>query len=506
MFKKIMIANRGEIALRVIRACKEMGIKTVVPFSDVDRYSVPVTCAEESFPLNGNESKDTYLNIPKLIEIAKKSGAEAIHPGYGFLSENAAFARACKDAGIVFIGPAPEILEKMGDKIRAKIAVKKAGIPVVRGVNHSISSVKRAKRIAEIISYPVIIKAVMGGGGRGMRVVTEPSTLERAMKSASQEAISSFNDSQVFMEKFIDNPKHVEVQVLADKFGNYIHLYERDCTIQRRHQKLLEEAPSPTLTPAQREKLGKLAVSACRAMKYENAGTVEFLLDSKGFFYFMEINARIQVEHPVTEMITGVDLIQEQIKIAAGEKLTLTQRDIKITGHAVECRINAEDPLNNFTPSTGPVSDVILPGGNGVRMDTALVANMEVTPYYDSMIAKVITYGKDRETAMRKMLSALTEMKVSGIKTTIPFFRKLLMNEDIRKGKYTTKYLETFSIDRATKEAVHYEAAAILAALYHKKSNKIATSTATTTKESKTSANKWSQAGRSEAIRVRRGW
>lgn len=472
MFKKILIANRGEIALRIIRACKEMGIKTIVPYSDVDRESIPVACAEESFPLNGNEAKDTYLNIDKIIEGALKLRAEAIHPGYGFLSENADFAKACEKNKIIFIGPTPEVLDKIGDKISAKKIVQKAHIKVVRGVNHSVRSLSRAKKIANIIGYPVIIKAVNGGGGKGMRVVTEDESLELALKSASREAVTSFNSDKVFIEKFIDNPRHVEVQILADNYGKIIHLYERDCTIQRRHQKLLEEAPSPNLKQHQRERLGRLAVKACRAMKYSNAGTVEFLLDSKGHFHFMEINARIQVEHPVTELITGVDLVKEQIKIAYGEKLTLSQKDIKINGHAIECRINAEDTQMGFLPSTGRIENVIFPGGNGVRVDTALKNNLEIFPYYDSMLAKIIVHATDRETAIKKMYIALTEMKVSGVKTTISFFRKLLMDLSFIKVKYTTKFLETFLIDDA-KDGVHFEAAAILGALYHKKMKNI---------------------------------
>ncbi|MBN1115078.1 MAG: acetyl-CoA carboxylase biotin carboxylase subunit, partial [Oligoflexia bacterium] len=432
MFKKILIANRGEIALRIIRTCKEMGIKTVVPFSDSDRYSIPVTFAEESYPLYGNTPRDTYLNIDKIIEIAKKSGAEAIHPGYGFLSENALLAKACLNNGLIFIGPPIEVLEKLGDKVQAKIAVKKAGIPVVRGVNKPIHSLSRMKRIADMIGYPVIIKAVMGGGGRGMRVVTEESSLERAYQSAMNEALTSFNDNQVFIEKFIDNPRHIEVQVLADSHGNFVHLFERDCTIQRRHQKLVEEAPSSFLTAQQRRKLGQYAIKACQAIGYENAGTVEFLVDSKGEFYFIETNARIQVEHPVTEVISGVNLIREQIRVAAGEKLTFTQKNLKINGHAIECRINAEDTKNGFVPSTGIINDVILPGGNGIRVDTAVKNNSEVTPFYDSMIVKVIAHAEDRETTIKKMLAALAEMKISGVETTISFLRKLMLTEDFR--------------------------------------------------------------------------
>jgi acetyl-CoA carboxylase biotin carboxylase subunit len=503
LFKKILVANRGEIALRIIRTCKELGIKTVIPYSNVDRLSIPVACAEESYPLDGDEAKDTYLNIEKIIKIAKDSGAEAIHPGYGFLSENYLLAKACKESGIVFIGPKPEIIAKMGDKISAKKIAKEAGIPVVRGVNRPIKSLHRAKWIASIIGYPVIIKAVNGGGGKGMRVVTEEKSLEMALKSASREAATSFSSEDVFIEKFIDNPRHVEVQILADNYGNTIHLYERDCTIQRRHQKLFEEAPCPVLTRKKRERLGELAIKACKAMKYNNAGTVEFLLDGHGHFYFMEINARIQVEHPVTELITGVDLVKEQIKIAAGEKLSYKQHHIKINGHAMECRINAEDSEADFVPSTGTITEMILPGGNGIRVDTALKQGQEITLYYDSMLAKILAHAKDRNSAITKMSVALTEMKITGVKTTITFFRKLLMDKGFLHSNYTTKFLETFRTGEKT-EGVHFDAAAIFAALFYKKNKTSKAYTDTTTGPTRNS--KWGQAGRSEAIRVRRGW
>ena len=485
-----------------------MGIKTVMPFSNSDRFSNPVSFAEESYPLDGDEARETYLSIEKIIDVAKRSGAEALHPGYGFLSENYLLAKACKENDIVFIGPSPDVIERMGDKISAKLIAKRAGLPVVRGVNRAIHSLARAKRIAKIIGYPVIIKAVNGGGGKGMRVVTEEHSLEMALKSASREAATSFNSEDVFIEKFIDNPRHVEVQILADAHGNMIHLYERDCTIQRRHQKLFEEAPCPILTQRQRDRLGELAIKACKAMKYTNAGTVEFLMDGQGHFYFMEINARIQVEHPVTEMITGVDLIKEQIRIACGEKLGYKQRDIKINGHAVECRINAEDHEADFVPSTGMINDLILPGGNGVRVDTALKNGLDVTPYYDSMLAKIIVHAKDRETAINKMSVALAEMKITGVKTTISFFRQLLLDPLFKSANYTTKFLETFRIDQEN-EGVHFDAAAIVAALYYKKQKMLgayASKKRGPAKEQAENANKWGLAGRSEAMRIRRGW
>jgi acetyl-CoA carboxylase, biotin carboxylase subunit len=504
MFKKILISNRAEIALRIIRACKEMKIKTVIPYSDIDRDSIPVSLAEESYALNGVTAKDTYLNIDKIIEIAKKANVDAIHPGYGFLSENANFAKACKDNNIVFIGPTYDVLSKIEDKIAAKRIVKKAGLPVIKGVNHSVNSIDRAKKIIKIIGYPVIIKAVNGGGGKGMRVVTEEAMLELALQAAARESINSFNSDKIFIEKFIDNPKHVEVQILADNYGNIVHLFERDCTIQRRHQKLLEEAPSPMLDDKQRSKLGNLAIKACKAMNYTNAGTVEFLLDSKGDFHFMEINARIQVEHPVTELITNIDIVKEQIKIASGKKLNIRQKNIKINGHAIECRINAEDTENNFLPSTGLIEDIIIPGGNGVRVDTAIKNNTIISPYYDSMLAKLIVHSNNRSNAISKMYSALTEMKISGIKTTTSFFRKLFLNKDFINKNYTTKFLETFRIDEA-KDGVHFKAAAVLAALYHKKMKQIK-SFSDKKPLNKETKNKWGLAGRSEAIRISRGW
>jgi acetyl-CoA carboxylase, biotin carboxylase subunit len=506
LFKKILIANRGEIALRIMRTCKEMGIKTVLPYSNADRLSVPVAFAEETYPLNANEARDTYLNIKAIIKIAKDSKAEAIHPGYGFLSENAEFARACKENDIVFIGPDAQTISKMGDKISAKMLAKRANLPVVRGINKSIKSLSRAKQLANIIGYPVIVKAVNGGGGKGMRVVTEESLLEMALQSASREATSSFNCDKVYIEKFIDTPRHVEVQVLADNYGKIIHLYERDCTIQRRHQKLLEEAPSSVLSQKQREQLGKLAIKACKAMNYKNAGTVEFLMDGKGNFYFMEINARIQVEHPVTEAITGIDLIKEQIKIAYGEKLSYRQSDIKINGHAIECRINAEDSENDFLPSTGTVNDLILPGGLGVRVDAALKSKQEISPYYDSMLAKIIVHEKTREEAIKKMSVALAELKISGVKTTTSFFRKLLINQAFLSSNYTTKFMDTY-ITADNKDSVHSAAAAIVAALYYKK-NKTMNSYSNTNKKNKRTSqkNNWGMAGRTDIMRIRRGW
>ena len=504
MIKKILIANRGEIALRIIRAAKELGIKTVIPFSDADRNSIPVMCAEESYNMEGNEPKDTYLRIDKLIEIAKKFNVDAIHPGYGFLSETPAFAKACEDNDIIFIGPSSDVISKMGDKIAAKKIVKSVKVPVVRGVNHSIASLSRAKKIAEMIGYPVIVKAVSGGGGKGMRVVTDPKHLELALESASREAAVSFNNKEVFIEQFIDNPRHVEVQIMADNYGNVVHLFERDCTIQRRHQKLLEESPSPVLSDKQRKKIGDIAVRVAKTLNYTNAGTVEFLLDGMGNLYFMEVNTRIQVEHPITEMITGIDLVKEQIKISSGQKLSVKQKDIKINGHAIECRINAEDVANDFLPSIGTVEDIIIPGGNGIRIDGAIKSKQEVSPYYDSMLMKVIAHGKTREDAIKKMQTALYEMRVTGVKTTITFFRKLLDDKLFRNKHYTTKFLETFKIEEK-KNNVHSLAVAALAAMLHRK-NKLNPQFNSDLKKKGFFQSKWSVAGRSEEIRVRRGW
>ena len=441
MFNKILIANRGEIALRVMRACREMGIKTVAVFSEADKASAHVSFADEAICIGPAPSNRSYLNIPNIISAAKVSGAEAIHPGYGFLAENASFAEMCEEAGIVFIGPSAYAMETMGAKAKARETMIKAGVPVVPGSEGIITSEEEAIAIAKKIGYPVIVKASAGGGGRGMRVAEDDASLKQAFQMAKSEAESAFGDSRVYIEKFIEEPKHIEIQVLADKYGNAIYLGERDCSLQRRHQKLLEEAPSAAVSPELRRKMGEIAVRAAQAVKYHSAGTVEFLLDKHGNFYFMEMNTRIQVEHPITEMVTGVDLLKEQIRIAAGEPLGYKQEDIKISGWAIECRINAEDPEHNFRPSPGIITSYHVPGGFGVRVESAVYQGYAIPPYYDSMIGKLIVWAPSREEAIQKMKCALQEYKIEGIKTTIPFHLKVLDNEYFRKGEVFTNFI-----------------------------------------------------------------
>jgi acetyl-CoA carboxylase biotin carboxylase subunit len=444
MFKKILIANRGEIALRIIRACKEMGIKTVAIHSDIDENSLHVRFADEAICVGPAESSSSYMNIPAILSAAEITDSEAIHPGYGFLSENANFAEVCTTSGITFIGPTPENIRLAGDKAKAKQTMLMAGIPILPGSDGAVTSEKQAIKVARKIRYPVIIKASAGGGGRGLRVVTDESEFSNAFIMAQREAIAAFGDGELYIEKYIPEPKHVEVQILADSRGAVIHLGERDCTIQRRHQKLIEESPSPAVDDKLRRKLGEMAVKVARAIRYRNTGTVEFILDRNGDFYFMEMNTRIQVEHPVTEMVTGIDLVKEQLKIASGLQLSCRQSDIRIHGHSIECRINAEDP-ENFMPSPGTITSYNAPGGTGVRVDTAVYQNYTVSPHYDSMIAKLITHGNNRDEALNRMLRALDEYIIEGIKTTIPFHKKILLDPDFRRGEFYTNFLERFN-------------------------------------------------------------
>lgn len=440
LFKKILIANRGEIALRIIRACKELGIKTVTVHSTIDADSLHVRFADESVCIGPADSASSYRNIPAILSAAEITDSEAIHPGYGFLAENANFAEMCETAGIKFIGPTPENIKLMGDKAKAKDTMVRAGVPVIPGSKGILTSEDEVLGLAQKIGYPVIIKASAGGGGRGMRVVHSAGSLINSFLMAQSEAMSSFGNSEVYMEKFISEPRHVEVQILADEKGNVVHLGERDCSVQRRHQKLIEEAPSPAITPKMRKKMGEVAVAAAKAVRYKNAGTIEFIVSGDKFF-FMEMNTRIQVEHPVTEMVTGIDLIKEQIKVASGIPLGFRQDDIKINGHSFECRINAEDPIK-FTPCPGKITSFNLPGGPGVRVDTAAYANYTVPPNYDSMIAKLIVHGKDRDEAMARMSRALDEYIIEGIKTTIPLHKRVFMDPTFRSGRYSTAYLE----------------------------------------------------------------
>ena len=444
MFKKILIANRGEIALRVIRTCKEMGIKTVAVYSTADAEILHVRFADEAVCVGPGPSSESYLNIPNIIAAAEITNADAIHPGYGFLSENAKFSKICGENGIKFIGASPEMIEGMGDKAAAKETMKKAGVPTIPGSDGLIEDFAHCKKLAKEIGYPVMLKATAGGGGRGMRLVWKSSELENAWDSARQESAAAFGNDGMYMEKFIEDPRHIEIQIIGDSTGKACHLSERDCSIQRRHQKLVEETPSPFMTDELREAMGKAAVQAAESVKYEGAGTVEFLVDKHRNFYFMEMNTRIQVEHPITEEVVDYDLICEQIKVAAG--INITGKNYYPQLHAIECRINAEDPYNDFRPSPGKITNFHAPGGHGVRIDTHVYANYSIPPNYDSMIAKLITVAQTREEAISKMRRALEEFVIEGVKTTIPFHLQLMKNEDFINGNYTTKFMESFEL------------------------------------------------------------
>ncbi|MDP4620492.1 MAG: acetyl-CoA carboxylase biotin carboxylase subunit [Sediminibacterium sp.] len=444
MFKKILIANRGEIALRIIRTCREMGIKTVAVYSTADKDSLHVKFADEAVCVGGPKGQESYLNIPHIMAACEITNADAVHPGYGFLAENAKFAQICADHGIKFIGPTLDMINKMGDKITAKETMIKAGVPVVPGGEGLLESVDAAKKLAKEIVYPVIIKATAGGGGKGMRVVWKEEDIEKAYNDAKMEAGASFKNDGLYMEKFVEEPRHIEIQVAGDQYGNVCHLSERDCSIQRRHQKLVEESPSPFMTPELRQRMGDAAIKAASAINYESVGTVEFLVDKHRNFYFMEMNTRIQVEHCVTEEVVSYDLIKEQIKIAAGEKIS--GRNYEPQLHAIECRINAEDPYNDFRPSPGKITVLHTPGGHGVRVDSHVYAGYVIPPYYDSMIGKLITVAQTREEAINTMYRALSEYVIEGVHTTIPFHLQLMQNEDFRKGNFTTKFLETFKL------------------------------------------------------------
>jgi acetyl-CoA carboxylase, biotin carboxylase subunit len=439
---KILIANRGEIALRILHSCEELGITTVAVHSTIDRQALHVQLADESVCIGPPPSGKSYLNIPNIISAALTRNATAIHPGYGFLAENARFAEICADHQITFIGPSPEAMRAMGDKSTAKKTMQKAGVPTVPGSPGLIESEQEALRIAAEIGYPVIIKATAGGGGRGMRLVREESEFVRMFQAAQGEAEAAFGNGGVYLEKFIERPRHIEFQILADNYGHVIHLGERDCSIQRRHQKLLEEAPSPFLNPKLRQKMGDAAIKAAKSINYTGAGTVEFLVDASGSFYFMEMNTRIQVEHPVTEMITGLDLITEQIRIAQGEKLSLTQSQVNLSGHAIECRINAEDPDQNFRPHPGKISGYLPPGGPGVRVDSHVYTDYEIPPYYDSLIGKLIVWAPNREMAIKRMKRALKECAITGIPTTIDFHRRILETPAFLAGDVYTNFIE----------------------------------------------------------------
>jgi acetyl-CoA carboxylase biotin carboxylase subunit len=443
MFKKILIANRGEVALRIIYACRELGIKTVAVYSQADENSLHVRWADEDVCIGPARSADSYLNVPAVISAAEVTGADAIHPGYGFLSESAYLAEVCEACHIKFIGPYPNVIRLMGDKARARRAMKKAGVPVLPGSEGPVQGEDQATEAAKEIGYPVIIKAVAGGGGRGMRIVRTPDELPKFLKTAQREAEAAFGVGDVYLEKYVESPRHIEIQVMGDHHGNVIHLGERECSIQRRHQKLIEEAPSVALTEKQRRRLGSTVVDAAKAVQYTNAGTFEFLMDPTGKFYFLEANTRLQVEHPVTEFITGMDIVKEQIRIAAGQRLSVKQGDVNFQGHAIECRVNAEDP-ETFVPSPGVIHAFSVPGGPGVRVDSFAHSECVVSPYYDSLIAKIITYGRDRTEAIARMRRTLEMTVVDGIKTTIPLHLKILQDPDFIAGRLSTSFMERF--------------------------------------------------------------
>ncbi|MFY8020901.1 MAG: acetyl-CoA carboxylase biotin carboxylase subunit [Bacteroidia bacterium] len=474
--KKIVVANRGEIALRVMRTAKEMGIKTVAVFSEADRKALHVRYADEAVCIGPPPSNQSYLLGDKIIEVAKQTGADAIHPGYGFLSENADFARKVKAAGLIFIGPSAESMETMGDKISAKQAVTHFNVPLVPGTKEALKDVAAGKKIADEIGYPVLVKASAGGGGKGMRVVWKEEEFEESIKLAQSEALSAFSDDSVFIEKYVGSPKHIEIQILGDQHGNVVYLFERECSIQRRHQKLIEEAPSSCLTPEIRKKMGEAAVNVAKACNYYGAGTVEFLADENLNFYFLEMNTRLQVEHPVTEQIVGLDLVKEQIRIAKGELLGYTQEDLKIHGHAIELRVCAEDPMNNFLPDIGKLKTYKTPQGYGVRVDDSFEAGMEIPIQYDPMIAKLITFGKTREEAIKRMIRAIDDYKISGIETTLPFGTFVMNHPAFREGHFDTKFIEKYfepELLKSSHPELHQAAAYAAGSLFFQKESTI---------------------------------
>lgn len=469
--QKVLIANRGEIALRVIRTCREKNIKTVSVYSRPDTSAPHVLAADESVFIGEAASSESYLVIEKIIDAAKKTKADAIHPGYGFLSENADFARKCDEAGIIFIGPKPHAIEVMGDKTKARELMAKAGVPYPPGTESAMKDIGKAKKVAEEIGYPVLIKAAAGGGGKGMRIVNNPDDFEKSVKAAKSEAKNAFGDDRVYIEKYLEEPRHIEFQIMADQHGNVIHLFERECSIQRRHQKVIEEAPSSVLTAKLREEMGKAAVEAARSCNYVGAGTIEFLVDKHLNFYFLEMNTRLQVEHPVTELITGLDLVSMQIDVANGKELDLVQSELKINGHAVECRIYAEDPDNNFLPSTGLLTRHRIPAGPGVRVDAGIEEGQEVSINYDPMISKLCTYAGDRKSAIDKMLRALDEYEISGVRTTIPFCKFTLNHDHFREGRYDTHFVQDNYKPQTINEKEQLEVISVVSSLLKQKIN-----------------------------------
>lgn len=445
MIDKLLIANRGEIAVRIIRACREMGIESVAVYSVADKDSLHVALADEAICIGEAKANDSYLNMESILSAAVSTGADAIHPGVGFLSENAKFAELCEQCNIKFIGPSSEIIRNMGNKSIARNTMVQANVPVIPGTKEEVYDSKTGKIIADKIGYPVIIKAALGGGGKGMRVAYSPEDFERDFNTAQKESQMAFGDDTMYIEHYIEHARHIEFQILADEYGNVVHLGERDCSIQRNHQKMIEECPSSALDEKTRKEMGNMAIKAAKAAHYQNAGTIEFLLEKNGKFYFMEMNTRVQVEHPVTEMVTGVDLIKEQIKIASGEKLEFTQDDIKLDGHAIECRINAEDPDKNFMPNAGTIKEMYMPGGNGVRVDSSIYSGYEINPFYDSMLAKLIVHGKSRKETIDKMRSALGEVIIEGIKSNVDYQYKILWDKIFEDGSYDVDFIEKFN-------------------------------------------------------------
>ena len=503
MFKKILIANRGEIAVRVLRACHEMGIAAVAVYSDVDRAALHVRKADEAYPIGAAAASESYLNISKILDVARRSGADAIHPGYGFLSENANFAQACADAGVKFIGPSAASMEAMGSKTRARQAMEKAGIPFVPGTSRGVESHEQAEQVAARIGYPVMLKAAAGGGGKGMRLVHTAEQLKPSLDAARSEAERSFGDSEVYIEKAIVNPRHIEMQVLADEHGKTIYLGERECSLQRRHQKVLEEAPSPIVDPEMRRRMGEVAVRVARSANYTNAGTVEFLVDQQKNFYFLEMNTRLQVEHPVTELITGLDLVHLQIRIAAGEKLPLAQDDVQLRGHAIECRIYAEDPDNNYFPSPGKIALLLAPSGPGIREDSGMYEGWNVPIDYDPLLSKLIGYGSDRDQVIARLTRALDEYFVGGIKTNLPLFRRILRDADFCSAKLDTGFLDRMLKRREANfvDARDAEIAAVAAGIFAALGEGNAETASVPRGPGVSISTKWKNAARDEALR-----
>lgn len=446
MIRKLLIANRGEIAVRIIRACRELGIETVAVYSEADADSLHSELADQAVCIGPGPSAESYLNMERIMSAAMVTGADAIHPGYGFLSENARFAKVCERCNVTFVGPPSEVISNLGNKQAARNTMAAAGVPVIPGTDYPVTDAAEGQQIAAQIGYPVIVKAVLGGGGKGMRVAYGEAEFEKAFLTAQKEAMAAFGDDQMYIEHFVEHPRHIEFQILADSEGNVIHLGERDCSVQRKHQKMIEESPSPAVSPELRTRMGEMAVRAAKAANYVSAGTIEFLLEADGRFYFMEMNTRIQVEHPVTEWVTGIDLIKEQILIASGEKLKIRQEDVQLKGHAIECRINAENPLKNFRPSPGMISTLHLPGGQGIRVDTGIYSGYQIPPYYDSMLAKLIVHGEDRPRAIAKMLSAMGEIIIGGVDTNVDYQFDILSNADYQSGKVNVDFLKDHEI------------------------------------------------------------